>query len=209
MTFRSKLLAATAAALATFAAHAADRHYGFDADAQGWSAVSGGAVSWAGTGGNTGGFLQIADATDQDFLVVAPAAALGDWSAFLGGTVSFDARNINGEAPDYALFGLVKLDGAGSTTVSLDLIGTGAPPADGLWHHYEVPLTVAAWGTQLPSVLASVTGFSIGGEFHAGVTEVLGFDNIRVTAVPEPATPALMLAGLVLPGIAALKQRRG
>lgn len=206
MTFRLKLLAAACSALASLTVQAANQHYSFDADAQGWTAVEGGGVSWISSGGNSGGFLQIADTTDQDFLAVFPGGSLGNWSSYLGGTLSFDARNINNETPDWAPFGLVTLT-SGSTTLSLDLIPGNQPPSDGQWHHYEVPLTVAVWGPQLPSVLSSLSGASIKGEFHAGVTEVVGFDNINVTAVPEPATPMLMLSGLALVGIAALKRR--
>lgn len=205
MSFRLKLLAMACGALASLAAQA-NQHYSFTSDAQGWTAVSGGAVNWMSSGGNSGGFLQITDVSNDDFLAAAPAAALGDWSAYLGGTLSFDARNVNGESADWPTFGLVTL-GSGQTNLTLDLIAFNQPPADGLWHHYEVPLTVAAWGAQLPAVLSNITGASIGGEFHAGVTEVVGFDNISITAIPEPAAPALMLSGLALLAVTALKRR--
>jgi len=208
MTKRSKLLAGAAALALSFSSQAANQHYGFDAGSEGWTAVLGGDPLWIGSGGNGGGFLQITDVSNDDFLAVLPAGALGNWSAYLGGTLSFDGRNVNGDSPDWPTFGLVTLTGAAGT-LTLDLIAAGQPPADGQWHHYEVPLTVAAWGATLPAVLANVTGASIGGEFHAGVTEVVGFDNINISAaVPEPTTPALMLAGLALLGIAGVKRRR-
>ena len=55
-------------------------------------------------------------------------------------------------------------------------------------------------------VLNNVTSLTIKGEFHAGATEVLGIDNIQVTAVPEPESAALMLAGLGL--LAVLRRKR-
>lgn len=58
----------------------------------------------------------------------------------------------------------------------------------------------------LAAVLANVTGLTIKGEFHAGVTEVVGIDNIEVSAVPEPAQAALLLGGLAL--LAGLRRKR-
>lgn len=208
MTTRLKLLAACAA-FTSFAAQAANQHYSFDADAQGWTAATGGSASWISSGGNSGGFLQVADiSNDEDFVAVVPAGALGNWSSYLGGSFSFDARNVNNESVNWPSFGQITLT-SGQTSLTLDLIPSGQPLADGLWHHYDVPLTASAWGAQLPLVLSNITGATISGEFHAGPTEVLGFDNIGITAaVPEPTTPALMLGGLALLGIVALKRRR-
>jgi len=194
---RSLLLApfvAVALSLATSAAMAA----GFNTDAEGWTTSNGGAQVWMASGGNGGGWLQVTDITDDDFLLNAPTAWLGNWSAFAGGTLSFDARNINGDAPDWAPFGEVTITGAGGGVV-FDMVAANNPPADGQWHHYSFVLP--SWG-----VLANVTSLTIKGEFHAGVTEVVGLDNIQVTAVPEPAHAALLLGGLGL--LAALRRRR-
>jgi len=98
---------AAALSLATSAALAA----GFDTGAEGWTTTSGGDQVWKPTGGNGGGWLQVTDTTAEDFLLNAPIAWLGNWSAYAGGTLSFDAKNVNGDAPDWAPFGEVTLTG--------------------------------------------------------------------------------------------------
>lgn len=187
-------LVAAALTLATSATLAA----GFNTDAEGWTTSNGGAQVWVASGGNSGGWLQVTDITDDDFLLNAPAAWLGNWSGFAGGTLSFDARNINGDTPDWAPFGEVVITGTGGSLV-FDMAAVGSPPADGQWHHYSFVLPASA-------VLSNVTSLTIKGEFHAGVTEVVGIDNIRVTAVPEPSEAALLLGGLGLLGL--LRRRR-
>jgi hypothetical protein len=180
---------------------------GFDTGDEGWTASAGGAQTWVATGGNTGGWLRVTDITDEDFLLNAPSAWLGNWSAFAGGALSFDALNVNNESPDWAPFGEVVITGtAGSVT--LDIVAANNPPADGQWHRYSVLLSPAAgWsGAPLDSVLANVTSLTLKGEFHAGVTEIVGIDNIQVTAVPEPASAALLLGGLGL--LAGLRRKR-
>jgi hypothetical protein len=197
------LLACSAAALAPAAR--ADLHYGFDTDAQGWTVFDGGDLSHQTVGGNPGGFLQIADSSSGDYRLVAPASALGNWLGYLGGTLSFDARNLNGDAPDWPEFGQVTL-GSGSTVLVVDGVAGEVPPADGQWHHYSMVLDTAAFGAALPSVLAHLDTLYIKAEFHNGVSEVAGIDNIRITAVPEPTTSALLLAGLAALGRLALRR---
>lgn len=180
----------------------------FNTDAEGWTTTNGGVQTWIGTGGNGGGWLRVADDSNDDFLLNAPAAWLGNWSGFVGGTLSFDALNANGETPDWAPFGEVIISGTAGSVV-LDAVAANNPPADGLWHHYSVSLSPAAgWSgsASLAAVLANVTSLTIKGEFHAGVSEVVGMDNIEVSAVPEPANAALMLGGLGL--LAMLRRKR-
>lgn len=183
---------------------------GFATGDEGWTIPGGsGTQTWMPAGGNTGGWLQVEDIDgSNDILLTAPSSWLGNWSGYLGGTLSFDAKSVNGIAPDWAGFGLVSVSGPGGT-LQLDIAAANLPPADGQWHHYEVTLASASgWGSPaaLASVLANVTGLTINGEFHAGAGEVLGIDNIQVSAVPEPTQAALLLGGLGL--LAVLRRKR-
>lgn len=185
---------------------------GFSTGDEGWTtpvAPLGGTQAWEATGGNGGGWLKVTDIDGgSDILISAPSAWLGNWSAYLGGTLSFDARNVNGISTDWAGFGEITISGpAGS--VQLDVAAPGQPALDGLWHHYGATLAPAAgWSNAgaFASVLANVTSLTINGEFHAGPGEVVGFDNIEVSAVPEPASAALLLGGVGL--LAILRRKR-
>ncbi len=184
--------------------------YTFDSDAQGLTPFDGGNLTWQATGGNSGGWLSLQDSGDGDMRLVLPSASLGDWSSYLGGTLSFDAKNINNDQPDYFSFGQVAITGTAGT-ITLDLGGSSQPPTDGLWHHYSTVLDTATWGSNLPSVLGNVTDVKITLEFHNGVTETAGFDNFSVAsaaAVPEPSSAMLVIAGVAGLAWAARRQRR-
>lgn len=192
-----RLLAPFVAAALGFAASAA-LAAGFNTDAEGWTTSNGGDQVWMASGGNGGGWLQVTDTSGDDFLLNAPAAWLGNWSAYAGGTLSFDAKNINGDSPDWAPFGEVIITGTGGTLV-FDMAAVNTPPADGQWHRYSFVLPSSA-------VLSNVTSLTLKGEFHNGITEVVGIDNIQITAVPEPTEAVLLLGGLGL--LAALRRKR-
>lgn len=204
-------LATLAASLLAGAAHA-DILYSFNTGTQGWTAYDGGAITWAPIGGNTGGWLTMVDTTGGDMRAVLPSTGLGNWSSYLGGTLSFDARNVSGDTPDYFSFGEIEITGTAGS-IKLDIV-PGAEPisttALGSWHSYTTTLSTAMWGSNLANVLQNVTAVKVTLEFHNGITESAGFDNFAVTSVPEPSSAMLLLAGVAgLIWVAARRRQRG
>lgn len=186
------------------AARAANISLSFDAGAQGVVPSSGGLMQF-----EAGGFLSQKDIDGQDMLLHLPVALLGDWSGFLGGTLSFDAINLNGAATDWLDFGRVTITGAAGSA-SLDIVAAPAPAST--WTTYTTTLDAATWGPGLAAILAQVSDVSIKLESHIGFDgaegfELNGFDNLKVTAVPEPQSTALMLAGLGTVAVLAARRR--
>lgn len=179
----------------------------FTAGLEGWTAVetTGGTPSHMVAGGNPGGFLYIDNSENLWAYVVAPAAFLGNLSAFNGGSLSFDGNQLtgNGAYSDFNDWGRVIITGA-SGSASLDF-APGTIPVN-QWRTYSAPLTAAAWGVT-PAVwsalLANVTDirFSLEGTFGG---ETNGFDNPTLQSptapnpVPEPASLILVGVGIAL-----------
>lgn len=179
----------------------------FDTGSEGWTA-NGGSLTWVSAGGSPGGFISVADNASNFMTVIAPTAFTGDLSAYLLGRVSFDAKNLNGSAPDLVRgsFGTVTITGS-AATASRVLGGPNQPPADDAWHSYSAFLDPADWTGDLTLALANVSAITVELESNETVpAEINGFDNFRVSAIPEPSSALLLLtAG----GVACLVRRRG
>lgn len=202
ITSRGALLLATLACLGG-QVQAANLAYTFDTDAQGVT-VTGANVT------ATDGHLVLKD-IDENFVIAwLPTQDLGDWSRFLGGTLSFDAINVNGAINDELSFGTLRIE-SGATVIERDLIVAPAPASD--WTTYSIRLDEAGFGPELASLLANVTRVGLTLESHNGFDatnggwELNGLDNLRVTAVPEPQGWALMATGLVALGAASRRRR--
>ena len=175
----------------------------FDTDADGWVSNSGGSLSYVASGGNPGGFIQIADAgVSPNYGVIAPGKFLGDLSAFDGGQLVFDLKIIDqGNGGNQDNVGPRITNGIDTASFSFN----PNQPSD--WKKHSVPLTASAWGlTQLQwiALLSNVTEIQVFIELFGG-DDITGFDNFKLTSIPEPATMLLFGSGLI--GLAGLRKR--
>jgi hypothetical protein len=180
---------------------------GFDNGPAGWvwadlncggpylNPVSTGPVDWAATGGVPGGFISAPDPSANCYAFRAPAAFLGDLSAYLGGSLSF---SVYSTLDNYDLERSVLLVGANGTT----LAGIIPMPALNAWSSRSVTLTPASFrvnnqsgppasAAQLDAVLADVAALYIPAEFGSIVAETVLLDNVllRTACVADLAPP--------------------
>ncbi len=164
----------------------------FDADTEGWSKLPGSdansSVIWVETGGNPDGYMLYNEvgAGFVDF-VNAPAAFLGDLSAYYAGTLSFDIRTNTLSNPTNFSW-QVELHGGGMT-LGYQLSN---PSPVNQWHHRNMVLTeTAGWfniNTGLPptqaemlAVLSDVTALDLLTDYRNGPEQV-SYDNVSVSA---------------------------
>lgn len=209
MSFTPIRTAAIAAALlATLTTAQANVNYTFDTDAQGFTLIGDGLLEHITEAAN--GFLKITDTNgNTDVLLNVPlGAASVDWSAYLGGTLSFDGTMLNSNAPSWPDFGTIRFTDINNQVVLADLASPNEPGTT--WKTYTATLDSATFanqgGASLASVLANLASVTLSAEAGNGPVEIVGIDNFRVMAVPEPSTWALMLAGLA--GMAWATRRR-
>ena len=186
----------------------------FDTDTEGWSGINGVFnFHQVGTGGQSGGYVRGTDSgSGVVWLFNAPAAYLGDKSSFYGGTLSFYLKQFTVDVPFVTNLPDVKISGNG---VSIVLDAGLDPGAD--WTFYSVDLKPGAWhldtldgalatAADIQTALANVADFRIRAEYSQTL-DVDGLDTVVLSAVPEPQTYLLMMAGLGVVGFAA--RRRG
>jgi alkaline phosphatase D len=184
----------------------------FDTDLDGWAkgptSDPTSSISWISTDGNPGGYLRYSEGGSGGVdRIIAPAKFLGDKSSFYGGTFSYDRRTNSTSNPtsyddDLNLTGggiAIRYD-LGQPTLSwvtstIDLLETAG------W--INIATGLAPTQSDFLAVLADLTELRLHADYRSGF-ETPSFDNIRmVSAVPEPATFAAGLLGLV-----ALARRR-
>src|SRR5262245_41765539 len=145
---------------------------------------------------NPAGHIEATDMSNNEFFFQAPSAYLGDLGGFYGGALSYDQFSTPLD-PSFRGDPDVLLIGAGM------VIGfQGATNPGTSFTSFVVPMTEAGWTKNVVggpavtrdeflAVLANLTALRIRGEYLAGVLETTGMDNVRLAAVPEPASIAL------------------
>jgi len=160
-------------------------------------------------GGNPGGFIRTDDRSAWTAFL-APAAYLGNQSAFLGGTLRFDIRIL---ASDPTVYPPVLLEGAG---LQIARIGV-ANPVNNIWNTFQIALVETGWyhtttlnpvtAAEFASVMGNLTALRISADWLTGPDQV-DLDNVGfVSTVPEPAT--ISLFGAAITALAFARRRRG
>lgn len=170
----------------------------FDEGVEGWWIYNDGTnLTYHTDGGNPGGYISAVDlALDQTWRFVSPCSWGGDWSSFLGGTISFDIKVISGDTNRYYTASDVIIDTEG--TGHYAKWSSGISPKPGSWTHYEVRLSESNFqivgDRTWDQIISNVTYLMIRGEHIVG-PDTEGVDNIRV--LPRPGlfsiTPILQL----------------
>jgi len=181
----------------------------FDAGLEGWTA-DGGTLTHVPAGGNPGGFLQLTDETSSNMFLIAPQNVFysGNLSGYVNGFIQFDARlvSLSGAATPFTTFGAIKFSN-GANSASFDLAPLGEPTDQ--WKTYQARLTSPPWGSDFNDwldILSNVTSLTVNLESHSPIVETVGFDNFRLSGLPEPGTMTLAI-GVAL-GLALGRRRR-
>ena len=200
--------AASTLALSLSAAQAGTVTSTFDTDGEGFT-LSGGALSFAATGGNPGGHIRATD-TVSTFMQLTLPSKFTAAPLLEGGTISFDAREF-GSGPSVSGFGTITLSD-GTNTATRDPFGSTLPA--GVWTSISADLDAGDWslsGGTFETILANISSISIQVESINGFDEVVGIDNVSVdtvSPVPLPMTAPLLIAGVLGLGYATRRGRR-
>lgn len=176
--------------------------YTFSSGTDGWS-TAGDATAFhhtaAGGSIDGGGYIEATNAgPSTEWHFVSPAALSGNLYWFLGGSIAFDVRPLDGTA---SLDGvLLQVHGAGSQVANYS---SSAPPAACTWSHYIVELSEDTFvGDSLAAVLASVTAIWLRGEYSTATGNRAGLDSFalstrRVPPTVPSARPAIRTGDIV------------
>jgi hypothetical protein len=169
----------------------------FDADREGWFALSHNTASWQAGTGNLGGCLRLEDrvlGASHTTVASAPAKFLGDWSGFgAGDSLALDIwfDNIAENPPDTTRY-RITISGPGGSARALT--GAASIPPESLWTSFAVSFDPADWVVDSGTwgeLLTQITSLYILGEYATGLEEVK-LDNVRLTATPVPVITRCM-----------------
>lgn len=181
-------------------------------------AVAGGAHAspWSvdfDNGSTTGSFASSATTG-----IISPVLGVGDKALWLRGadtlSLTFNSSNVNGLTAPFFLVSFWLSNGGPASTAQVTLSGPG-----GFSKTESFAIPAFSGGNPNPDGVANSYHFGLGGQYLTAGTFTLTFDNlpqsanffvddINVSAVPEPSTYALMLAGLGVIGFAARRRTK-
>lgn len=183
----------------------------FDTGDEGWSVDSNqgsagvGGFVWSPTGGRPDGQVSARDIGDQGgWWFVAPTGWSGDWSAYLGGTLSFDVFALAGQDASLnppVTAAVLSLVGGGSLRAK----ATAMPVLDD-WRSVTLSLTpdtfdlVGSTYASFEAALSNVERLIIPADFVFKQEDVTRLDNVRIQGTSLPSTGALALLALALLG---------
>ncbi len=153
-----------------------------------WSFQQAGATSNPGAGGNTGGFLQIADATGHSY-AFAPSMFLGDWSQYeLAGFVTVDIRILSSSGTNLGSPDFIRISGPGGAA-HVALAAGDLNMAPRVWKTFSFPVDFHDWTIDSGAwndLIANVTECRIDAEYFDN-TETIGLDNfgLRLDSCPR------------------------
>ncbi|MEW5687050.1 MAG: PEPxxWA-CTERM sorting domain-containing protein [Pseudomonadota bacterium] len=213
-------LSALAALSATAAQGAVLVSNDFNDGVQGWrvaDAVSG----FRYTASTTGGRLQTGDVAPYTFFE-ASSAYLGDKSAAIGGTISFDMAAVNGADPLGFSPLVLRTNGRDIFAKPTFVPGVGVNrfsitlTASNFYQNSQYvpggPAPAAISDAEFAAVMADLRGLYIYADWKSGQSDLTTMDNVvlasaDVAPVPEPAVWALMILGFGAAG-SALRRRQ-
>lgn len=187
----------------------------FDTGLDGWRTLNGATdASFVAAGGDPGGFITATEGQipGRAWVWDAPSSFGGDWSLAYGGTVNYSMKvdTVLGSTDNVADLKLI------GTSLTLVADAGAGPGLD--WTRYSVLLTPGVWhldsldgelatAAQLSAVLANVVDLRIRGEYSPIAKDTGSLDSVFISAVPEPSTWALWLAGIGAVGAVARRRR--
>ncbi|AEB10755.1 hypothetical protein [Desulfobacca acetoxidans] len=163
----------------------------FDSDTENWTTEGATSPSWT-----SPGFIQAYDNAGSWWRFVSPNGWDGNWSGYIGGSISYDIVPINNNANQHE-HNIEIWSGS-----NYMYWGVANEPAKGVWTTFTVALTDANFtevGDTFSNILQNVTALKILGDLRGGTGtgDTTGLDNVRVNAIPLPGAVWLLGSGLL------------